>query len=103
MLKGRFRSLTLLRSSIHRDEDVTLASMHISACVVLHNILTRSGLDDPFARQIERDMLNIPHNQHAPGHNGVVIGGDGVFTNAQLNDNRTQGREKRAQLMQIIL
>lgn len=101
VLKGRFRSLTMLRCRINVEEDVLIASMYISACVVLHNILVRSELDDPYSEQVRRELAERLDNIH---HNGGEAGvGEPILTNAQARALRAQGVAKRSRLMEDVM
>lgn len=111
MLKGRFRSLTCLRSYLQSKEDVDSAVMHISACVVMHNILTRSGLRDLYAEEFDEEFVANDVGEErdetaaveSTSCERVVIDGDGVYTKKQLDKLREDGVKKQKKLMDHIL
>jgi hypothetical protein len=106
LLKGRFRSLSSLRVHISSSQRVHEANMHISACVVLHNILLRSGINDPFEKDRERWV------QHDAAQ-GVTRNDDSdsdsdsdnseELTPAQNRQRRQQALNKRLALMASVL
>ncbi|KAF9404046.1 hypothetical protein BGZ76_007126 [Entomortierella beljakovae] len=57
MFKGRWRCLTKLAVDITTEEDLADTSMLISACVVLHNILTKPEIFDD-----DEMVMYIPPN-----------------------------------------
>ncbi|KAF9994927.1 hypothetical protein BGZ79_000280 [Entomortierella chlamydospora] len=66
MLKGRWRSLTNLSVDIATEDDLLNAGLHISACVVLHNILTKPEIFD----EDEAEMY-LPPNADEDERGGV--------------------------------
>jgi len=103
LLKGRFASLKKLRVHIADDNSLHQVSMHIAACVVLHNILVRSGLEDPFDNEFRRQVVrrngatlesveSTEDTEENDGHEEEWS--EEFFTPAQLRRMREQGIRK---------
>ncbi|KAF9997249.1 hypothetical protein BGZ65_007169, partial [Modicella reniformis] len=123
LFKGRFKSLTNFRAQIKDDKSLQEASMHIAACVVLHNILVRSGIHDPYREELIAQGITMNDAIERQGDNydhEVMVGRamdieeerdeevemrccEDIFTSAQLKELRAQGVSKRHRLMTQVL
>jgi hypothetical protein len=120
LLKGRFRSLRGLRIDIDSRDKIHDATMHVSACVVLHNILLTSRIANPYLMDVERwekEQRAYERAQQRREPRQAVVEeeagdsseedddghGDILFTNTQMKQMRLQAVNKRQTLMAAVL
>lgn len=129
LLKGRWKSLSCLRVHIITRQDIDLVSMHISACVVLHNLLKDPEICDveyeelilrremgverriPLENAIERDEAGGEETRifHEEVERVLAVeeqSDDDVDQNLTLyqrNELRKKGVEKRRQMIEQVL
>ena len=108
LLKGRFTSLRSLRIHIDSRKKILDASMHVSACVVLHNILLTCGIADARPQdtqrwvqeqedveRLEEPPIDFLHNDGDESDDDMGGRYENEFTKAQIKLRYEQAERKR--------